>query len=93
MKFLVPVLAAVLFAAPVAAQDAKPQTAAAQEEAAEEDAQVDKTQNRMICKRQKSTGSRLAEKRVCMTAAQWHQLERDQREATERAQANRPRDN
>lgn len=47
------------------------------------------TQNRMICKRDKSTGSRLGSKRNCMTAAQWQQVERDQREVVERVQASR----
>lgn len=85
MKYLVPALAAGMLAAPVvsAAKDTKP-------EASEQVA--DKSQNRMICKKDKLTGSRLQAKKTCMTAAQWEQLERDQREATERAQANRPRE-
>lgn len=54
--------------------------------------ETDKSQNRMICKRQKSTGSRIGAKRVCMTAAQWAQIQRDERQALERGQANRPTD-
>ena len=50
---------------------------------------ADVSQNRMVCKRQKSTGTRLGSEKVCMTAAQWAQLKRDQREATERTQAAR----
>ncbi|MGV2495454.1 hypothetical protein [Pelagerythrobacter aerophilus] len=47
------------------------------------------SQNRVICKRQKNTGSRLSAEKICLTAAQWAQLKRDQREATERTQSAR----
>lgn len=53
------------------------------------DEAADASQNRVVCKREKSTGSRLGSKKVCMTAAQWAQLQRDQREVIERRQAAR----
>lgn len=74
-----------------------PAVAVAQEQAEKSRATIeegtDASQNRMICKRQKSTGSRLGSEKVCMTAAQWAQLKRDQREATERTQAARWKNN
>lgn len=82
MKYLFPTLAVLALATPAfAGGEAKPEPAA---EEAKED-----SQNRMICKRQKSTGSRLGSEKVCMTAAQWAQLKQDQRQQTERTQANR----
>jgi uncharacterized protein (DUF2147 family) len=87
MKYFLPGLAAMALAGPALAQAAS-QSAA--EPAVEE---ADNSQNRMICKKEKQSGTRLGSKRTCMTAAQWAQVQRDQREATERAQANRPRDN
>ena len=46
--------------------------------------------NRMICKTMDIIGSRLGSKRTCMTAAEWEQMEREQRGATERIQAFKP---
>lgn len=48
--------------------------------------------SRLICKREKIIGSRLGSKKICATAAQWEQMRADQRQATERIQANRPRE-
>jgi hypothetical protein len=42
--------------------------------------------DRVICEREEETGSRLASKRVCMTARQWAEQRRSDREATEDAQ-------
>jgi len=82
MKYLLPALAMLALATPaVADNDGKAEPAATEAN--------DNSQNRMICKRQKSTGSRVKSERVCMTAAQWAQLKRDQREVTERTQAAR----
>lgn len=47
--------------------------------------------NRIICKRDKAIGSRLSSKKMCATAAQWDQMRADNRQAVERAQANRPK--
>lgn len=82
MKYLLPALAALVLAVPAVAHDDGQAEPAAKEA-------TDDSQNRMICKRQKATGSRLGSEQVCMTAAQWEQLRRDQRQATERTQANR----
>ncbi len=46
---------------------------------------------RMICKREKLIGSRLGTKKTCATAAEWAQMRSDNRQTTERVQANRPR--
>jgi hypothetical protein len=55
--------------------------------AAAEDKKTDaKDPNRMICERQKSTESRVATKRVCMTAAEWEQRRREDREEIEKGQ-------
>lgn len=48
-----------------------------------------KDPNRIICERQGVVGSRLATKRVCMTAAEWEIRRREDREAVEKAQVNR----
>lgn len=48
-----------------------------------------KDPNRVICEKQEVVGSRLATKRVCMTAAEWEIRRREDREAVEKAQTNR----
>lgn len=48
-----------------------------------------KDPNRIICERQGELGSRVATKRVCMTAAEWEIRRREDREAVEKAQVNR----
>lgn len=48
-----------------------------------------KDPNRIICEKQEVVGSRLATKRVCMTAAEWEIRRREDREAVEKAQTNR----
>jgi hypothetical protein len=82
MKYLLPALAMFALASPAIAGDEDKKEPAATEA-------TDDSQNRMICKRQKSTGSRLRAEKVCMTAAQWAQLQRDQRMETERGQSTR----
>ncbi|HTK58704.1 MAG TPA: hypothetical protein VL336_06950 [Sphingomicrobium sp.] len=47
-----------------------------------------KDPNRIICEKQGVVGSRLATKRVCMTAAEWEIRRREDREAIEKAQVN-----
>lgn len=84
MKYILSTLAAVALVSPaLAAGQTEPKQAAPAEEV------TDTSQNRMICKRQKDTGSRLGSKRICMTAAQWAQKKRDERAVTERTQAAR----
>jgi hypothetical protein len=57
--------------------------------AAEEKSPAPKDPNRVICERQGEVGSRVATKRVCMTAAEWEIRRREDREALEKAQLNR----
>ena len=45
-----------------------------------------KDPNRKICETVEETGTRLGAKRICMTAAQWEQQRRNDRESVERAQ-------
>lgn len=85
MKYLLPALAAFALATPAIAGDGEKTEPAAKEATAEKD----ESQNRMVCKSQKSTGSRVKSEKVCMTAAQWAQLKQDQRQATERVQSTR----
>jgi hypothetical protein len=55
--------------------------------AAAEDKKTDaKDPDRIICERQKSTESRVATKRVCMTAAEWDERRREDRDAIEKGQ-------
>jgi hypothetical protein len=42
--------------------------------------------NRMVCEKQEVLGSRVATKKVCMTAAQWEDRRREDREAIEKGQ-------
>jgi hypothetical protein len=56
---------------------------------AAQDSKPAKDPNRIICERQGVVGSRLATKRVCMTAAEWEIRRREDREALEKAQLNR----
>lgn len=44
--------------------------------------------NKLICERVEKTGTRLGGRRVCLTAAQWAEQRREQREDLERAQKN-----
>ena len=45
-----------------------------------------KDPNRIICEKQGVLGSRLAVKRVCMTAAEWEVRKREDRQAIEKGQ-------
>jgi len=57
--------------------------------AADEKKPAQKDPNRIICERQGDVSSRVATKRVCMTAAEWEIRRREDREALEKAQINR----
>ena len=58
--------------------------------AAAEDQKPDqKDPNRMICEKQKELGSRVATKKICMTAAEWEIRRREDRAALEQAQVRR----
>jgi hypothetical protein len=48
-----------------------------------------KDPNRVICEKEGVVGSRLATKRVCMTAAEWTERKRADRESLEKAQISR----
>lgn len=45
-----------------------------------------KDPNRIICEKQEVVGSRLATKKICMTAAEWDDRKREDREAIEKGQ-------
>jgi invasion protein IalB len=79
MTLLVATSGALLFAAPPALA----QTQASNQPAS---AAKDKDPNRIICQRVEETGSRVAAKRVCMTAQQWEEKRRGDREYLEDAQ-------
>jgi hypothetical protein len=51
-----------------------------------EEKKADKDPNRMVCEKQEVVGSRLATKRVCMTAAEWETKRRDERQMIDRSQ-------
>ncbi len=48
--------------------------------------------NRMICRTQKVTGSRLKQGKLCMTAQEWAAAKQDSRQTLEGAQQRRPTD-
>lgn len=48
-------------------------------------ADVNRDPDRVICRRQRPTGSRISEK-ICMTARQWYQMGQDSKEVLDRAQ-------
>ena len=72
------VCAALLVSAAPAFAQAQPTQAAPTSKA--------KDPNRVICERMKDTSSRIGGKRVCMTAAQWEEQRRRDREYVEDAQ-------
>lgn len=59
----------------------------AQTQRADRPAAAKSNSGRIICERIEETGSRLASKRICMTAEQWAERRRGDREALESAQA------
>lgn len=48
-------------------------------------ADVNRDPDRIICRRQRPTGSRLSEK-ICMTARQWYQMSQESKQVLDRAQ-------
>lgn len=55
--------------------------------AAAEEKKADKNDpNRIICEKQEVLGSRVATKRVCLTAAQWEERRREDRDALDKGQ-------
>lgn len=48
-------------------------------------ADVNRDPDRIICRRQRPTGSRISE-RICMTARQWYQMSQDSKQVLDRAQ-------
>jgi invasion protein IalB len=63
--------------------------ALAQTQASDSSPAKNKDPNRIICERIQETGSRLASKRVCMTALQWEDQRRRDRENLQDAQNRR----
>ena len=72
-------LAALLPAFPAAAQNTVPVTQYRQT--------VEADPNKLICESEEQIGSRLAKHRVCLTAEQWKEKHREQRELTDEIQA------
>jgi len=54
--------------------------------ASAEEKKAEKDPNRMVCEKQEVVGSRLATRRVCMTAAEWETKRRDERQMIDRSQ-------
>jgi hypothetical protein len=54
---------------------------------------VETADDPVICRREIETGSRLQARRICMTRSQWEEQRRQQRQAIERAQVQRPMEN
>jgi invasion protein IalB len=79
MSLLVATGGALLFAAP-------PLSAQAQTTSQPTAASKSKDPNRIICERVEETGSRVAAKKVCMSAQQWEDKRRADREYLEDAQ-------
>jgi len=63
--------------------------AAGARQRAEPAAQSTYDPNRIICSRQRETGSRVLQRRVCMPARDWDTFYREQRQAIDRAQTSR----
>lgn len=74
MRYVVGIVAALALVPAVAIAENKPAA---------------KDPNRIICERQGDVSSRVATKRVCMTAAEWEIRRREDREALEKAQLSR----
>jgi len=70
--------AAVVLVQPAAAQSVESPAAAAAEKA---------ERAKMVCKKEEQIGSRLGAKRICMTAEQWAEKAREQREFAEDVQS------
>lgn len=86
MRIVNVALLAAFLAAPVAAFA---QTAPA----AATDGKDKKDPNRMVCRTMDTTGSRLGKKKECRTAAEWAEMQAQERRDVERMQANRWKSN
>jgi len=73
-------------AASPALADSQPQ-APAQPQASQANAP-----DQVICEREEDTGTRLGAHKICHTRSQWAQIRRDDRDATEQVQRDRPMD-
>ena len=87
MRNILSLMTAVALAVPTVAmaQTAPSQAPVAPTTAAKKD--------KMICQTMESTGSRLGQKRVCRTAAEWAEINATDRRDIERMQANRYKGN
>lgn len=50
-------------------------------------AEIKGDQDRIVCKKEETIGTRLGSKKVCLTVADWNALARENRERTEAIQA------
>ena len=81
------VLATPAFFAPAPVAATMPGSSAHSQDRAENEASADP--NKLICKRDKVPGSRLAAKKVCMTAAEWERQRIEDRQLAEKVQTQR----
>ena len=91
LRFVLTFLAvpALVSAAPVAATMPGSAVQSADNPTKEASADSDK----LICKRDKVSGSRLSARKVCMTAAEWERQRIEDRQAVEKIQTNRTKSN
>jgi hypothetical protein len=80
MKRLVLLIAAIGATAGVAQLDAQPRAKTSK-------STYDPSQ--IVCSRERETGSRVMQRRVCMPQRDWEAFRREQRQAIDRAQTNR----
>ena len=86
MRFVNLALVASLLATPVVAQTQPTNAVPATEKGS-------KDPNRMVCRTVENTGSRLGNKKICRTAAEWVEVQAIERRDIERFQAGRTRNN
>jgi hypothetical protein len=43
--------------------------------------------NKLVCQKEETIGTRLGDKKICLTVSEWNDRKRDQRERTEQIQA------
>src|SRR5690606_3374294 len=84
---LVPMLALGIVGTAHAEQDNTTQIRVVEDKMAAKEDMGDPT--RVICRKEKNTGSRLGSKRICATAAEWSAQKQQSRQAVERSQSQR----
>jgi len=80
MKRLILLIVAIGATASVAQLDARPR---------DKNSKSTYDPNQIVCTRQRDTGSRVMQSRICMTQREWEIFRREQRQAIDRAQTTR----